>query len=55
MEKYYLKLLKKYIANNCGTNYYISGLKALEIQDKNYSIPEKIFIINKDVNKKIIL
>lgn len=55
MEKYYLKLLKKYIANNCGTNYYISGIKSLEIQDKNYSIPEKIFIINKDVNKKIIL
>lgn len=55
MEKYYLKLLKKYITNFCGTNYYISWTKALEIQDKNYSIPEKIFITTKDINKKILL
>lgn len=55
IEKYYLKLLKKYIINLCWTNYYISWNKALEIQDKNYSIPEKIFITNKDINKKIII
>lgn len=55
IEKYYLKLLKKYITNFCGTNYYISWTKALEIQDKNYSIPEKIFITTKDINKKILL
>lgn len=55
IEKYYLKLLKKYITNFCGTNYYISWNKALEIHDKNYSIPEKIFITTKDINKKILL
>ncbi|RKW22780.1 hypothetical protein D8B46_04835 [Candidatus Gracilibacteria bacterium] len=55
IEKYYLKLLKRYILENCGTNYYISGNKALEIHDKNFSIPEKIFITTKDTNKKIII
>lgn len=55
IEKYYLKLLKKYITSLCWTNYYISWNKALEIWDKNFSIPEKIFIANKDFNKKIII
>ncbi|PZM85059.1 hypothetical protein DLH72_02280 [Candidatus Gracilibacteria bacterium] len=55
IEKYYIKLLKKYIINTCSTNYYISGNKALEIHDKNFSIPEKIFIINKNINKKIFI
>lgn len=55
IEKYYLKLLKRYITNFCSTNYYISWNKALEIHDKNFSIPEKIFITNKDINKKIFL
>lgn len=55
IEKYYIKLLKKYIINTCSTNYYISWNKALEIHDKNFSIPEKIFIINKNINKKIFI
>lgn len=55
IEKYYLRLLKKYIINNCWTNYYISGLKSLEIHTKNYSIPEKIFITNKELDKKILV
>ena len=36
IEKYYLKLLKKYITSLCWTNYYISWNKALEIWDKNF-------------------
>lgn len=55
IEKYYLKLLKRYILENCWTNYYISWNKALEIHDKNFSIPEKIFITTKETNKKIII
>lgn len=55
IEKYYLKLLKKYITFFCGTSYYISWVKSLEIHDKNFSIPEKIFIITKNINKKIII
>ncbi len=55
IEKYYIKLLKKYISYFVWSSYYISGIKALEIHDKNYSIPEKIFIINRNLNKKIIL
>ncbi len=53
LEKYYLKLAKKYITQNCGSQYYISGTKALEFHLKNYSISEKIFVINRDVNKKV--
>lgn len=55
IEKYYLKLLKKYITSFCGSKYYISWNKSLEIHDKNYSIPEKIFIINNNFNKKIAI
>jgi len=53
IEKYYLKLLKKYITYNVWNNYYISWKKALEFHFKNYEIPEKIFIINRNLNKKI--
>jgi len=52
-EKYYLKLAKKYITQTCGSQYYISWTKALEFHMKNYSIPEKICVINRDVNKRI--
>lgn len=55
IEKYYLQLLKKYILEFCGSFYYISGNKALEVHDKNFSIPEKIFITTKNVNKKIFI
>ena len=53
IEKYYIKLLKKYISFYVSNSYYIWGTKALEIHNKNYSIPEKIFIINRNLNKKI--
>ena len=53
IEKYYVKLLKKYISFYVWNSYYIWGTKALEIHNKNYSIPEKIFIINRNLNKKI--
>ena len=53
IEKYYLKLLKKYIILYVWNNYYISWLKSLEIHNKNYQINEKIFIINRTLNKKI--
>ena len=53
IEKYYIKLLKKYISSFVWTSYYISWNKALEIHNKNFSVPEKIFIVNRDLNKKI--
>lgn len=55
IEKYYLKLLKKYITYFVWSSYYLSGIKALEIHDKNYSIPEKIFIVNRNLSKKIVV
>ena len=55
IDKYYLKLLKKYITYFVWSDYYISSKKALEIHLKNYSIPEKIYIVNRNLNKKIIV
>jgi len=53
VEKYYLKLLKKYITSLVWSHYYISGVKSLEFHMKNNSIPERIYVINKSLNKKI--
>ena len=53
IDKYYLKLLKKYITYYVWSSYYISWRKSLEFHMKNYEIPEKIFIVNRSLNKKI--
>ena len=53
IDKYYLKLLKKYITYYVWSNYYISWRKSLEFHMKNLEIPEKIFIVNRSLNKKI--
>ncbi len=53
IEKYYTKLLKRYITYYVWNSYYISGKKALEIHNKNYWVLEKVFIINRNLNKKI--
>ena len=53
MEKYFLQLLKKYITFHVWNQYMIWGIKALEIHMKNYSIPEKITVITRNLDKKI--
>ena len=53
LEKYYLQLLKKYITQQVGSVYYISGVKSLEFHMKDFSIPERIYIINRSLSKKI--
>lgn len=53
IDKYYLKLLKKYITYHVWSSYYISWRKSLEFNMKNFEIPEKIFVVNRIVNKKI--
>lgn len=53
VEKYYLRLLKKYITREVWSHYYISGLKSLQYHLKDMSIPEKIYIITRSLNKKI--
>lgn len=55
IDKYYLRLLKKYITYHVWSNYYISWRKSLEFHMKNSEIPEKIFIVNRSINKKIII
>ena len=53
IDKYYLKLLKKYITYHVWSNYYISWRKSLEFHMKNFEVSDKIFIVNRDLNKKI--
>lgn len=55
LEKYLIQLIKKYITHYCGAHYYVSWTKALEFHLKDYSIPNKIFIVTRDMNKKIKL
>ncbi len=55
IDKYYLKLLKKYITAFVGNHYYISGQKSLEFHLKDYSIPEKVIVVNRGLNKKIMI
>jgi hypothetical protein len=55
LEKYYTPLLKKIITSQVGSHYYISWEKSLQVHMRNFSIPEKIFIVNRSVNKKIVL
>ena len=53
VDKYYLKLLKKYITKEVWSEYYISWKKSLEINLRNYSLSEKIFITSRSTNKKV--
>lgn len=55
IEKYFLQLLKRYIIKEVGSSYYISGQKSLEFHLKDMSIPEKIFIINRSISKKVMV
>ena len=53
LEKYYVQLLKKYITYYAWNQYFISGKKALQFHMKDFSIPEKIYITTRNLNKKI--
>lgn len=53
IEKYYLKLLKKYITFFVGSEYYISWKKSLQFHLKDFSIPEKISVVNRKINKRV--
>lgn len=55
LEKYYFQLLKKYIKQYVGNDYFISWKKALEFHMKDFWVPEKIFVINRGLNKKVVL
>lgn len=53
LEKYYLKLLKKYITFYVWSDYFISWNKALEIHLKDYSVANKVYVINRTLDKKV--
>lgn len=53
LEKYYITLLKKYITREVWSHYYVSWLKSLQFHMKDFSIPQKIYIITRSLNKKI--
>lgn len=46
VNKFYWKLLKKYTREQFWNNYFIWGIKALEIRNNNFFILDKISIIN---------
>jgi len=53
IDKYYLKFLKKSITAYAGAHYYISGKKSLQFHLRDYSIPEKVIVVTRSLNKKI--
>lgn len=55
VEKYYFSFVKKYITHFVGSEYFISGNKSLEIHLKDFSIPEKLVVVNRNLNKKIFI
>ena len=46
IEKFYWKILKQHLKENFWNKYFIGGIKALEIWNNNFDIPEKLIIIN---------
>lgn len=55
LEKYYLKLLKKYITFYVWSEYFISWNKALQFHLKDYSVGHKVYVVNRSLDKKIML
>lgn len=55
IEKYYFEFSKKIISKEVWSEYFISWKKALEIHHKNYAIPQKLLVINRKINKKIMI
>ncbi len=55
IEKYYFEFCKKIINKEVWGEYFISGKKALEIHHKNYTIPQKLIVVNRKLNKKIMI
>ena len=53
LEKYYLQLVKKYITEYVGSHYYIGGVKSLQFHMKDFSIPEKIYVVSRSLSKKV--
>lgn len=46
INKFYWKMLKKYVKEQYWNNYLIWGIKSLEIWNNNFSIPDKLVLIN---------
>jgi hypothetical protein len=53
IEKYFFSLVKKYISKEVSSYYFISWDKALEFNLRDLSIRDKIYVINRNINKKI--
>ncbi len=53
IEKYFYPLVKKYISYYVWNQYCIIWQKSLEIHLKNYSISEKLYILTRNLDKKI--
>ncbi|MDD5769738.1 MAG: hypothetical protein PHE25_02120 [Candidatus Gracilibacteria bacterium] len=55
VEKYYWQFVKKFISLEVGSEYFISGKKSLQIHLKDFMVPDKLIIINRKINKKVLI
>ena len=55
MDKYYFRLIKKIITKEVLNNYYVSGIQSLQYHMKNFEVPDKIFIVNRTLRKKVMI
>lgn len=55
-EKFYREILKRHCSEFLKSKRYIGGIKALELNMKNYNIPEEILIVNnyKQATEKVM-
>ena len=55
MDKYYFKLIKKIITKEVSNSYYISWIQSLQYHMKNFEIPDRMYIVNRSVQKRVYI
>lgn len=55
IERYYREILKKHCKDDIDGRRYIGGIKALELNISNYSIPDDLLIINQHKNTNEVI
>ncbi len=55
MDKYYFRLIKKIITREVSNSYYISWIQSLQYHLRNYEIPDKIFVVNRSMKKRVLM
>lgn len=53
LERYYFPLIKKIISQNVRSDYFVCAKSSLDFNMKNFAVPDKLFIMTRNLNKKI--